>query len=100
MLSKQSMLGLALAVAVAASGCVGPFAQHAAGGGKTADRSGLHSERAGGSVVRGLALIGLMVALAAAGVGTAGSSRTAGWCGSDESAVDRLPDAVSAQQIT
>jgi len=35
MLNKQSMLGLALAVAVAASGCVGPFAQHAAGGGKT-----------------------------------------------------------------
>src|SRR5207248_8397210 len=58
-----------------------------------------HSERAGGSVVRGLALIGLMVALAAAGVGTAGSSQAVGWCGSDESAVDRLPDAVSAQQI-
>jgi hypothetical protein len=34
MVNKRSMLGVAFALAVAVSGCVGPFAPHAAGGGK------------------------------------------------------------------
>jgi hypothetical protein len=43
-------------------------------------------------------VVAASVAVALAGVGTAGS-RTAAWCGSGEVASDRLPDAVAAQQI-
>jgi hypothetical protein len=50
-------------------------------------------------VGRGLAILGLAFALAVGGAGAAGSSRADGWCGSDEAASDRLPDAVAAQQV-
>lgn len=48
-------------------------------------------------VMRLLATVGLVSAAAVLSVGAAGGSRA--WCGSGESASDRLPDAVAAQQI-
>ena len=49
--------------------------------------------------MRGAALLGLALAVALAAAGVGAGSRAAGWCGSDEAATDRLPDAVAAQQI-
>jgi hypothetical protein len=40
-----------------------------------------------------------LLALAALSGGASGGSRKAAWCGADESAADRLPDAVAAQQV-
>lgn len=49
-------------------------------------------------MTRGSAVLGLVCVAAALSVSTAGS-RSSAWCGTDEAATDRLPDAVAAQQI-
>ena len=49
--------------------------------------------------MRGLALAAILLVAAALAVGAAGRSATSGGCGTGESATDRLPDAVAAQQI-
>jgi hypothetical protein len=46
-------------------------------------------------VIRLVALLGVATAVLASGA----SPRTSGWCGTDEAASDRLPDAIAAQQI-
>jgi hypothetical protein len=49
--------------------------------------------------MRGIALAAIVLAVAAFALGANGRSASAGWCGTDESATDRLPDALAAQQI-
>ena len=46
MVNKQSILGVVLALAVAASGCVGPFASHTTGGGKAPGAAATKGQKA------------------------------------------------------